>query len=79
MGTWISHGRLRNRDWDVWEGDNGYDHNAVDRAIALDIRQELRNLNQLLGCHNFVRIPQVLDDIRSHTKPKRKKKRPVKK
>lgn len=43
-------------------------------AVLMDIRDELKDLNRLLHCENFKRIPFVLDRIRRNTvKPKRKK------
>lgn len=44
-------------------------------ALLMDVRRELRDLNRLLQCDNFVSMPHVLRDIRRNTtKPKKKKK-----
>lgn len=44
-------------------------------AVLMDIRDELKKLNGLLRCQNFIDIPHVLKDIRRNTHkppPKRK-------
>lgn len=44
-------------------------------AVLMDIRDELKKLNQVFECRNFLRIPRVLDRISANTsKPKKKKK-----
>lgn len=62
-------------EWDVWLNDNGrYNQDQVNQALLMDIRRELRQLNQLLRCPNFLDIPSKLDRIARNTaKPKRKK------
>lgn len=52
----------------TWEG--------VHTALLMDIRDELKQLNGLLGCPNFVEIPRTLRAIRRNTaKPRGKKTR----
>ena len=41
------------------------------RNLLEDVVAELKKLNALLGCHNFVRIPKVLDSIAINTKKRR--------
>ena len=44
-------------------------------ALLMDCRDELKKLNRLMGCENFVAIPRILRDIkRNTTKPRRKRK-----
>ncbi len=43
-------------------------------AVLMDIRDELKRLNGLLGCQNFLNIPRELRQIRLNT-TKRKAKR----
>ncbi len=44
-------------------------------AVLMDIRDELKRLNSLLHCGNFMRIPRILDRISANThKPKKRKK-----
>jgi hypothetical protein len=46
----------------------------VNTAILLDIRDELRKMNQTLRCPDFQSIPRVLKEIRRNTtKPKKAK------
>ena len=33
-------------------------------AVLMDLRDELKKLNALLGCRNFTDVPQILRDIR---------------
>lgn len=68
--------RYRDRDWNLPETLGSYDQ--VNAALLMDIRDELKTLNRLLRCPNFINIPSKLDAIRRNTaKPKRKK--PVRK
>jgi hypothetical protein len=80
MGKWISHRSVRDVDWDVWQQDNGrYGHDAVERAILLDIRAELKALNQkmsILQCPDFQAIPRLLKAIRTNTAKRRRRKAP---
>lgn len=72
--------RLANRNW--LPGDEQGDvltWERVNTALLLDIREELRTLNRLLACPNFVRIPATLRQIRGNTSRlpvKRKGKKP---
>lgn len=43
-------------------------------AVLMDVRDELKLLNALLRCDNFLAIPRKLDDIRRNTAKKRRKK-----
>jgi len=65
-----------NADWhsmpNNWQG--------AQVALLMDIRSELRKLNGLLHCKNFIQIPGKLDRIgRNTAKPKRKRKSVAKK
>ena len=42
-------------------------------AVAMDIRDELKQLNRLLSCPNFVAIPTTLREISANTKRPRRK------
>jgi len=64
--------RHKDEDWNLPERLIGWDQ--VNAAILMDIRAELKRLNTLLHCGNFIRIPAVLDKINANTrKPKRKR------
>ena len=45
--------RHKNADW-IIEGSvtGGLSYEAVHAALLMDIRDELQDLNRLLGCHN---------------------------
>jgi hypothetical protein len=50
---------------------------VVHSALLMDIRDELRRLNRLLGCTNFLDVPRTLRDIRTAVRrlPARPRKR----
>jgi hypothetical protein len=51
-----------------------YDFSGAQLAVLMDIREELRKLNGLLHCPNFIGMPHTLSAIRKNTtKPKRRK------
>ena len=74
--------RHKNEQWRLNEkgtkkknGSLCYSLDTIQTAILMDIRDELRDLNHLLRCPNFIGIPTTLQDIkRNTTKPRRKKK-----
>ena len=72
--------RLKDVDWKVWRSAyNTVSKEHVALAVLLDLRDELRSLNALLHCSNFIEMPRILRQIRSNTvKPKKKKKVAVK-
>lgn len=43
-------------------------------AVLMDLRDELKRLNNLLHCNNFIQIPQYLRGIRRNTTKKRRTK-----
>ena len=43
-------------------------------AVLMDIRDELKRLNELLHCSNFITIPTTLRSIEHNTNKKPKKK-----
>lgn len=40
---------------------------CVHAALLMDLRDELRRLNQLLSCPNFTRMPETLRAVRANT------------
>jgi hypothetical protein len=63
-------------EWDLPEGPSGHiaHWEALNVAVLMDIRDELKKLNALLHCQNFTAIPHTLKTIaRNTTKPKPKK------
>ena len=53
----------------------GVSWDGVQTAVLMDIRDELKKLNQLLGCENFIAIPSILRAVRANTAKPRKKRR----
>ena len=47
----------------------------VQIAVLMDIRDELKRLNSVIQCHNFIAVPDKLDRIIRNTTKRRK--RPV--
>lgn len=45
----------------------------VQVAILMDIRDELKRLNAVLHCPNFLDIPRKLDKVERNTKKKRRR------
>jgi hypothetical protein len=67
--------RRRNVDWHVGDKDGVYPNmrDGVAVAVLMDIRDELRRLNTLLHCSNFIDMPRVLRQVRANTAKPRKK------
>jgi len=69
--------RNKNTDWNLPViGQPGHNVEHATLAVLMDIRDELQGINQSLmplRCHNFLRIPHVLDKITINTKKRRKK------
>ena len=59
------------------DGGSTWGIEQIQAVLLADIRRELRTLNRLLGCVNFVKIPHTLKAIEKNTK-KRKYVRKVK-
>lgn len=68
--------RKKDADWNVVNPETG---NAVSWdsaccAVLMDLRDELKKLNNLLHCSNFQNIPRKLDRISHNTaKPRNRK------
>lgn len=59
--TWRS---LRGTIWDLWRNDSGtYPNDQAQLALLQDIRAELQQINQTLGCRNMQDIPVRLRAI----------------
>ena len=65
----------RNIDWHIHVNDDGTWNDAdVQMALLNDIREELKRLNELLHCSNFVEIPSILRTIKRNTTKRKKPK-----
>lgn len=47
--------------------------NAATLAVLMDLRDELKRLNAVLTCPNFIGIPAILRQIRTNTSLPKKK------
>lgn len=62
-------------DWETPESGNGFKWEHVSIEVLMDIRDELKRLNSLLHCSNFVGIPRTLRTISRKIPTRRKVKR----
>jgi hypothetical protein len=72
--------RRKDKDWIVTDDNTGArigNWAQVQVALLMDLRDELKKLNALLHCHNFVEIPSILRKLERNTKKKRKKRAKV--
>lgn len=76
--------RHKDFDWNLPDGTlqadgcRTYNYDIIQIALLMDLRDELKKLNVLLHCPNFIAIPWKLDQIRLNTakhRPARKKKK----
>lgn len=57
--------RAKDRDWTIRKGENGlHSMEGAQLAVLQDLRDELKKLNTLLACPNFIGIPKTLRDIK---------------
>lgn len=71
----MSDGRKKDINWKVSHEDGtitAWDQIQV--AVLMDIRDELKRLNNLLHCRNFITMPNTLTDI-LHKLPTRRRKK----
>jgi hypothetical protein len=72
--------RFKDVNWDLpGDGQNNRVNTWEQAGIAvmMDVRDELKQLNRLLNCRNFLQIPWELYEIRKAVQ--RKKRKPAKK
>ncbi len=75
--------RHKDQNWNLPEGtptSNGsreHQWNSILVALLMDIRDELKSMNAILHCSNFLRIPHKLDEIRRNTAKKKPRKTQV--
>ena len=52
-------------DWNLWsdDGEHTWPINAIQTILLQEIRDELKQLNALLHCRNFVGIPRQLEPL----------------
>ncbi|MFA5936556.1 MAG: hypothetical protein WC822_01615 [Candidatus Paceibacterota bacterium] len=59
---------LRCKDFN-WTVDAPYHYGHARLAVLMDIRDELKKLNSVFECVNFLKIPKMLRDIRRYVNP----------
>lgn len=69
--------RHKDGAWNLSEaGPNGsLPHTEVHLAILMDVRDELKKLNRVFECRNFLRIPAGLTQIRRNTTKRKRVRR----
>lgn len=73
--------RHKDSQWDLPEGvkgENGVTHHrweSIQTAVLMDIRDELKSINSILHCSNFLEIPRMLRALKRNTAQKRKPKK----
>jgi len=73
MGGVMADTRHKNKVWNVGEVIQSYTWEQGKLAVLMDIRDELKRLNELLHCEHFLCIPMKLDAIRRNTARRRNK------
>ena len=65
----------RDLDWTIAiNDDNTWPSDKIQIALLADIRAELKRLNAVLHCPNFLEVPALLRHIKRNTTKKRKPK-----
>jgi hypothetical protein len=68
--------RQKNQKWNIVPSKDGtFNWDQATVAVLMDIRDELRALNDLLGCPNFADISRTLKQIRYNTTKHRRVKK----
>jgi hypothetical protein len=57
--------RGKDAAWNVYDSDGSTSWDKVEIIVLMDIRDELKKLNALLHCENFISIPRTLKGIRN--------------
>lgn len=66
--------KTKDWEWGISPSDRGtYGYEQAQLSVLMDIRDELKRLNGVLQCPNFVAVPAKLDQIIRNTKKKRRK------
>lgn len=77
----------KEKDWD-WtikaKDSTSYGYDGAILSVLMDIRDEMKRLNSVLQCPNFVAVPSKLDAIKGELRQvrlntRKKKRRPVSK
>lgn len=63
--------REKDCEWNIGNGPT-HTYEAAQLAVLMDLRDELKRLNGVLNCPNFISVPGILREIRKHTDGTRK-------
>lgn len=66
---------LQNQDWTIPHSPTGYSWDTVQAMLLMDLRDQLRTLNNVFRCHRFLDVPNKLERIARNTAKKRRKKK----
>ena len=66
--------RHKDARWTIRDSGNGVSFDGAQLAVLMDIRDELKLLNQLLHCQNFLEMPHLLRCIERNTKKRKRRK-----
>lgn len=66
--------RHKDANWNL--PDKLTDWKECELAVLMDIRDEMKKLNRLFECPNFLAIPATLREIKRNTARPRKKRQP---
>lgn len=67
--------RKKDIEWNLPEPVTDWQQASV--AVLMDIRDELKRMNNLLHCQNFIQIPRKLDQIRKNTTKRKYRKKTI--
>lgn len=66
--------RSKDATWNVHaHGEPGFGYPSIHADLLMDLRDELKKLNRVFECPNFVKIPRVLDRISANTAKRKKR------
>ncbi len=63
-------GRHKDANWTIPDSVTTFEQASL--AVLMDIRDELKRLNSIIGCPRFISIPKTLDSIKRNTVKKRR-------
>jgi hypothetical protein len=69
----MSDTRRKDYDWNTGHPGRVITWEGAQLAVLMDIRDELKRLNELLHCYNFTSIPATLRGIRTRLPARRRK------
>lgn len=69
--------QTKDNEYRVWKNEDGtWEVGYCQLTVLMDIRDELKKLNAVLHCPNFLGIPHELRQIKERLPKRRRKKKP---